>query len=100
MRSTSEFVVVLFLSVSAIAAESASNAAWLGFPILGRDKQPPEINLVKGQSLGSAFLLQLHRQAVLLAARVFDEAIPLAFSVMVIVLSKIANIRKSTQVFS
>ena len=46
-----------------------SNVVWLGFPLIDRTEWPPEIKLVEDQSLGSAFLLQLRRQAVLLAAR-------------------------------
>jgi len=46
-----------------------SNVVWLGFPIIERAQWPPEIELAKDQSLGSAFLLQLRRQAVLLSAR-------------------------------
>ncbi len=42
---------------------------WLGFPIIDRSRQPAEINLAADESLGSAFLLQLRRQALLLAAR-------------------------------
>jgi tetratricopeptide (TPR) repeat protein len=68
-----------FLSIPSSRSEETNSSVWLGFPILGRDQQPAEINLTKDKSLGSAFLLQLQRQALLLAARdelgvhTFDE---------------------------
>jgi hypothetical protein len=72
-------IYVLFLVVPSSRSEEMNTSLWLGFPILGRDQQPAEINLTKDKSLGSAFLLQLRRQALLIAARdelgipTFDE---------------------------
>ena len=50
-------------------AEPTRSTAWLGFPIVHVDQLPKQIDLTRPQSLGSAFLLQLRRQAVLIAAR-------------------------------
>lgn len=41
----------------------------LGLHIVGRSQQPKTVDLAEDVTLGSAFLLQLRRQAVLLAAR-------------------------------
>lgn len=42
---------------------------WLGFPITEYDAQKTRFNLNDGRSFGSAFLKQLKRQALLIAAR-------------------------------
>jgi tetratricopeptide (TPR) repeat protein len=72
-------VYVFFSVVPLLQSDETKSSVWLGFPIWGRDQQPAEINLTKDQLLGSAFLLQLQRQALLIAARdelgvnTFDE---------------------------
>ncbi|MCL2305411.1 MAG: hypothetical protein FWC43_08720 [Planctomycetaceae bacterium] len=70
--------VVCFFSVHGLPSQSAGEETqpeesrsvfWLGFPIFGRDRQLTDIDLAQDMSFGSAFLLQLRRQAMMLAAR-------------------------------
>jgi len=49
--------------------ESTTPVVWLGFPTVKWDAEQTRINLAEGKSFGSAFLKQLKRQALLIAAR-------------------------------
>jgi hypothetical protein len=91
-------ICVFFLINSPIRSEENNSSVWLGFTIFGRDQQPAEINLAKDQLLDSAFLSQLKRQALLIAARdelgvqTFDEFIGEAMPTNGVV--KIDNIKR------
>lgn len=62
-------VFVAFLFFPAFLSAEAKPIVRIGFPVSSRNELPMEINLAKDQTLGSAFLLQLRRQALLIAAR-------------------------------